>query len=120
MGISSAPYGSLLIPIIMTKLTPELCLHIARETKNEVWKIGEVLTLIKQEDEAREATKMANVSSMKPSGLPPARGNPPQSNPNASNLLTQNSSIQCVYCNEDHCLASHKRVTCCKECKHIL
>ena len=37
MGISSTQYGSLLIPIIMTKLTPELRLRIARETKKEVW-----------------------------------------------------------------------------------
>ena len=39
MGISSAQYESLLILIIMTNLNPELRLRIARETKNEVWKI---------------------------------------------------------------------------------
>ena len=43
MVISLAEYKSLLIPFIMT---PELRLHIARETKNEVWEIGELLTLI--------------------------------------------------------------------------
>ena len=63
---------------------------------------------------------MVKVPSMKPTGLPHARGNPPLSNPTASALLTQNSSIQCVYNNEDHYSASVKRVTGCKECKEIL
>ena len=34
IGLSSAQYGSLLIPIIMTKLTLGLCLCIAKEIKN--------------------------------------------------------------------------------------
>ena len=120
MGISSTQYGSLFIPIIMTKLTPELRLRIARETKKEVWEIGELLTLIKQEVEAREATEMVKVPSMKPTGMPPARGNRPLSNPTANALLTRNSSVQCVYCNEDHYSASCKKVTGYKERKEIL
>ena len=68
MGITSAQYGSLLIPIIMTKLTPELRLHIARESRNDVWEIRELLTLIKQEVEAREATEMVKVPAMGPTG----------------------------------------------------
>ena len=47
MGITATQYGSLLIPIIMTKLIPELCLRIARESRNEVWVIGELMDLIK-------------------------------------------------------------------------
>jgi len=35
MVISSAQYGSLLIPFIMSKITPELRLRIARETKKD-------------------------------------------------------------------------------------
>ena len=120
MGISSTQYGSLLIPIIMTKLTPELRLRIARETKKEVWEIGELLTLIKQEVEAREATEMVKVPSMKPTGMLPARGNRPLSNPTANALFTRNSSVQCVYCNEDHYSASCKKVTGYKERKEIL
>ena len=53
MRITSAHYGSLLIPIIMTKLTPELSLHTARESRSDVWEIGDLLSVIKQE--AREA-----------------------------------------------------------------
>ena len=49
MGITSTQYGSLLISIIMTKLIPELRLHIARESRNDVWEIGELLSLIKKQ-----------------------------------------------------------------------
>jgi len=46
MGISSAQYGSLLIPIIMK---PELHLHIARETKKDVWERKLLDKRLKQE-----------------------------------------------------------------------
>ena len=48
--------------------------------------VGELLTLIKQKADARGATEMAKVPSMKPTGLPPARGNPLLSNRTASAL----------------------------------
>ena len=37
LGVNSSQYGSLLIPIIMTKLPPEIRLQIARNTVDEVW-----------------------------------------------------------------------------------
>ena len=105
MGITSTQYGSLLIPIIMTKLTPELQLHIARESRSDVWEIGELLSLIKQGVEAREATEMVKVPALRPTGGPHMRGNL-LPNPTASALVAHNSSVQCVYCNEAHYSAS--------------
>ena len=119
MRIMPAQYGSLLIPIIMTKLTTELRLRIARESRNDVWEIGELLTLIKQEVEAREATEMVKVPAMRPTGGQHMRGNPLH-NSTASALVAQNSSVQCVYCNEAHYSASCKRVTGSQEHKEIL
>ena len=57
MGISSAQYSSLLIPIVMCKITLELHLCIAQETKKDVWEMWKLLDLIKQEVEAREASE---------------------------------------------------------------
>ena len=119
MGITSAQYGSLLIPIIMTKLTPELRLRIARESRSDVWEIGDLLTVIKQEVEAREATEMVKVPAIRPMGGQSTRGNP-QSNSTASALVAQNSSIQCVYCNGPHYSASCTKVTSSQERKEIL
>ena len=115
MGISSTQYGSLLIPIIMTKITPELRLRVARETKKDIWEIRELLDLIKQEVEAREASEQVKVHAMKPPSGVTNRG----SNYTASSLVS-NSSIRCVYCNEAHYSASCKRVSNIRERKDIL
>ena len=48
-------YGSLLIPVIMSKLPSEVKLRIAREATDEVWKINDLMEVIKREVEAREA-----------------------------------------------------------------
>jgi len=72
MEISSAQYGSLFISIVMSKITPELWLCIARETKKNVWKNGELLDLIKQEVEAREASEQVKAHAIKlPGGVTP-------------------------------------------------
>ena len=57
LGISADSYGSLLIPVIMSKLPKEIRLQVARKSTQEVWKIDELLDIIKKEVEAREATE---------------------------------------------------------------
>ena len=46
LGVNSSQYGSLLIPIIMTKLPPEIRLQIARNTVDEVWNITDLLCVL--------------------------------------------------------------------------
>ena len=57
LGVCSEQYGSLLIPVIMSKLPNDIRLRIARETTSEVWKMDELLEVIKAEVEAREASE---------------------------------------------------------------
>lgn len=120
MGITSAQYGSMLIPIIMDKLSSELRLRIARESKRKVWEIGELLAIIKAEVEAREASELVRIHAMRPQGGTPNRMNSSRSNATASALVTQHSSVRCVYCNESHYSASCQRVSNCQERKDIL
>jgi hypothetical protein len=54
LGVASSQYGSLLIPIIMSKLPSEIRLHIARNTVDEVWNITDLLEVMRKEVEARE------------------------------------------------------------------
>ena len=58
MEIDSGQYGSFLIPVIMTKLPQDLRMHVAHETDREVWEIDELMSLLRKEVEAREATEM--------------------------------------------------------------
>ena len=62
LGVTSDQYGSLLTPIIMSKLPSEIRLQIARNSKDSVWKIDELLNVIKIEVEVREASEMTKTS----------------------------------------------------------
>ena len=52
LGASLGQYGSLLIPIIMSKLPNEIRLQVVRNSTDEVWKIEDLLLTIKKEVEA--------------------------------------------------------------------
>ncbi len=57
LGVSSEQYGSMLIPIIMSKIPNEIRLVIARKNTAKVWNIDELLDTIKVEIEAREVSE---------------------------------------------------------------
>ena len=57
LGISTEQYGSLLIPVVMSKLPNEIRLQVARNTTDYIWKIEELLQTIKKEVEARETSE---------------------------------------------------------------
>ena len=110
LGITSDQYGSLLIPVIMSKSPPEIRLQIARNSKASVWKIEELLDVIKIEVEAREAsemtmTKTSESKSAQPFGNSRFRNQPPTAN----SLVTQQSGsfkIKCAFCQNEHYSAS--------------
>ena len=95
LGVGSEQYGSLLIPVIMTKFPSDICLQIARETGREAWRIDELLQIVKQEVEAREASEGATVN---PARVPAQHVLNPPINSTTSSLVTNNRKIQCVYC----------------------
>ena len=110
LGITSDQYGSLLIPVIMSKLPPEIRLQISRNSKASVWKIEELLNVIKIEVEAREAsemtmTKTSEGKSAQASGNSRFRNQPPTAN----SLVAQQSKsfkIKCAFCQNEHYSAS--------------
>jgi hypothetical protein len=59
LGIPADQYGSLLIPVSMSKLPSEIRLLVARKATDNVWKIDDLLKTIKSEVEAREMSEMA-------------------------------------------------------------
>ena len=62
LGVSSMQYGSLLIPVIMSRMTSEITLQIARKTSQDVWEIDEILDIILAEIEAREVSEKVRIS----------------------------------------------------------
>ncbi len=111
LGVSSKEYGSLLIPIIMTKLPNDLRMRIARETSGDVWKIDEILEILRKEIEAREASERFKVAERQKHHEPSPRKPLPAI---GSTLLSQEEGqfkICCVYCNAPHYSASCHTVT---------
>ena len=51
-GVSSDQYGSLLFPIILSKMPGDICLQnlIARQANKDAWKIDDLLQIIKFRD----------------------------------------------------------------------
>lgn len=64
LGVQSKQYGSLLIPIVMSKLASDVRLQIARKNSSEIWKIDELLEAVKTEIEARESSEGARASAV--------------------------------------------------------
>ena len=113
LGISSGQYGSLLIPVIMSKLPQEVRIQVARNTAREVWEMSDLLEVIRQEVEAREISEgvRANNAAEKPK-QPPI--------PSAAALIAKDDTrpsskgipqIKCVYCSGAHYSASCERVS---------
>ena len=136
LGVSSEQYGSLLIPIIMSKMPNDIRLEIARKAKNDVWQIEELLDTIKLEVEAREVCETTKTTEKGPHDRSKDGVNP-QATPTAKGLLVGTKDgeveqrpnantgaghfkIQCAFCNERHYSASCDKVVTVNERKAIL
>jgi hypothetical protein len=115
LGVSSDQYGSLLIPIILSKMPGDIRLQIACQTKKDAWKIDDLLQIIKFEIEACEISE-ATKSSEKP-GLNSHKRDGPRLPPTANSLLVEsdgnnknNMKINCAYCNGLHYSALCEKV----------
>jgi hypothetical protein len=123
LGVASSQYGSLLIPIIMSKLPAEIRLHIARNTVDEVWNITDLLEVMRKEVEARELSENVRTRSGEIDNRKSENGNEidnfrnfNQRNKNkyqasAANLFVKDDESnetkpKCVYCGEFHFSAS--------------
>ena len=75
LGVTSNAYGSLLSPVLLSKLPSEIRLIISRQTSEEEWNLDDLLKTMRQEIEARERANAGATTSTrlseKPSGSTP-------------------------------------------------
>ena len=62
LGVTAERYGSLLIPIIMSRMPSDITIHVARKIKEDIWPIDEILDIIKDEISAREYSEKVRVT----------------------------------------------------------
>jgi len=98
LGINLDHYGILLIPLILPKLPNEVRLRMARPHPGEVWRIQDLLQMIKTEVEAREGSSLMKGLTLKASSTP----KPPPQISSASSFYAASQTCKCVYCAGDH------------------
>ena len=114
LGVSSDQYGSLLIPIIMSKLPNDIRLQVARKSSKDVWEIDELLQIIKNEVEARETSEGIKIDDnpRKNNGVN-SSGQFQGNRPTARSFMAndgQGFTIRCAFCGESHYSASCMKV----------
>ena len=115
LGISAQQYGSLLTPIVMSKLPPDVRLLDARNAKGSLLELGSIMQMLKGV-EAREAsfslkTQESNFGNKGSWGKGRNNGNKNISTAAfLANLNNQTSNIKCAFCSKQHFSAS---------CEHI-
>ena len=100
LGIETAQYGSVLVPVLMSKLPDRVRLRIARGNHDETCEINHLMDTILKEVEAREASEGAKILTPRPA-VPPRTSNNGNGSA-ASSLITNIYNIKCVYCGEIH------------------
>ena len=70
LGLQDHQYGSFLIPVVMAKLPADVCLQIARVTTKDIWKINELLEVLRTEVEATEISIRVRVHEIRSSTNP--------------------------------------------------
>lgn len=125
LGVKSDQYGSLLIPVIMSKLSPEIRLQIARKTSTSVWEINELLEIIRNEVDARESSDAVKVKTQDSKQPYNNANNTNRTDSTASALIAngsnkQNGSVQCAFCVGYHFSASCEEVKDVESRKEIL
>ena len=97
-GVEAQQYGTLLVPVLLSKVPQELRLIISREFDTGNWSLDELLKVFKTEVEARErcnsmATTPSTTSEKKHLPKPP----PPTFN---ALLAPEGQGITCTFCKQ--------------------
>ena len=106
LGVKAEEYGSFLIPVIMAKLSSEVRLQIARVTTRDIWKVDELLQVIKCEVEARELSDTVRVSENRSDSQP---GMSRHNRGTTSSFVIREQSSggrSCLFCKGEHFSAS--------------
>ena len=98
LGVSSEKYGSLLIPVIMSRMPSEIALQVARKTTEDVWSITEIMGIIQKEIEAREVSRTISVKEHKTERAITTNAGTTRTFISS----TRSKVIQCYFCKKGH------------------
>ena len=109
LGIEAESYGSLLAPVILSKIPQELRLVVSREVKDGGWQLDGLMKVINAELKARERT--FNMSAPSHNGVRPPKAANKSLPTNATLLSSESLAPKCSYCRQQHSSLSCTTVT---------
>ena len=95
LEVEAESYGSLMVSILMNKLPSEIRLIVSRNLTSEKWDFKDVMQIVEQEVDARERS----FASIQRAQQPPR---PSFSRGTATALVTENATVKCAFCDQDH------------------
>ena len=69
LGVTVELYGSILVPVLLSKLPPDIKLIVSRKIEGDSWQLDKLLEVLKNEIFARERCSFINASATSGSGL---------------------------------------------------
>eukprot|EP00112_Aurelia_sp_Birch-Aquarium-sp1_P020996 Seg554.7 transcript_id=Seg554.7/GoldUCD/mRNA.D3Y31 product="hypothetical protein" protein_id=Seg554.7/GoldUCD/D3Y31 len=120
LNVPTSAYGSLLVPVLLSKIPEDVRLLIGREIKDQRWELDRLIDLFREEVENRErcagiqAALPSNkvLESKKPSNFTAEQRKQPST---AAALFTSekpsSTSTKCTYCKQGHASAHCSVVT---------
>ena len=105
LGVTAERYGSLLIPVIMSRMPKEITIIVARKITEDIWPIEEILDIICHEIEAREYSENLAPEKRQPQNLHPksSQGTARTFGTKGERReRTQERSITWYFCDGDH------------------
>lgn len=119
LGMPSENYGSLLIPIIMSRMPKEITTQVARKITQEVWPIDEILEIIKSEIEAKEFAERVTSTEKNQERKNNNFSKPTSPQATVQSFVANNSRKPpvCVFCKGEHLSVTCTTVTDIKERK---
>ena len=109
LGISSEKYGSLLIPVILSRMPSEIALQVARKTSEDIWSIDDIMSMIQREIEAREVSYKISVQDVKKCEKPTKNLPVGTTKTFVTKSDKSKQSIECYFCNKTIIRAHVKR-----------
>lgn len=113
LAIESAQYGSLLVPVMLSKLPSDFQLLISRKFDKNLWDFDAFLEAFCGELEARERCQAIGIASQQelPMKRKPYQANKRPTPPTAAALMSAENTVTCTFCKGSHSTASCGIVT---------
>ena len=128
LGVSSEKYGSLLVPVIISRMPEEIAIKVTRKTTENVWDIKEIMDIIRKEIEARKVSRKIIGQERKKSEKETKQHRRqflPQATTKSFVTKLETSTktkmpIRCYFCDKNHYSNECKKVTDVKQRRAIL